>query len=92
MTAQRDTDSASTLRHAITSCSRRMACEIMADELERLAKGMPVAPLFGVMDEATSWASFSTIRELKAYCLACFNALPRNDQLAFLDYVQRRST
>ena len=42
------------------------------------------------MDEAKSWTTTATRNELKAFCLACFQALPAQDQSAFLSYVHRK--
>lgn len=81
---------ANALTQAIDACTRQDACEIMAEALARLSIGMPIAPFFSVMDEAKSWASFATTAECKAYCLACYDALPRKDQQAFVAYVQAR--
>ncbi|WP_157982283.1 hypothetical protein [Oceanicella sp. SM1341] len=52
--------------------------------------GMPLPALQAPMDEARWWAEWASRPELKAWCLASFEALPAADQLAFLAYVQRR--
>lgn len=80
---------ATALCYAISECHPHDACEIMAAALADLSAGMPNAPLFNVMDEARSWASFATRADLKAYCLACFEQMPPADQAGFLSYVQR---
>ena len=41
--------------------------------------------------EAAFWADTASPAERKAYCLATFNRMPLNEQMAFLDYVQGRS-
>ena len=81
-------EAATGLCHAIAACNPFDACEIMAAALDDLSAGMPVAPLFSFMDQAAFWADFSPVPELKAYLLACYNRLPRADQLAFLAYVR----
>lgn len=81
----------SALRSAISACPRNIACDILLEALSRLSI-RPVAPLFGLLDEARTWAAVSTVQERKAYCLACFDALPHPEQLAFIAYVQRRFT
>lgn len=53
--------------------------------------GQPIAPLFNHMDEAAFWADMAEQDELAAYCLASFNAMPRDRQTAFLEFVQGRA-
>lgn len=53
--------------------------------------GQPIAPLFNYMDEAAFWADMASPAELDAYCLATFNAMPRQRQAAFLEFVQGRA-
>ena len=60
----------------------------MGAALADLSAGMPMAPLFGYMDQATFWASLASRPERKAYCLASFLSLPQADQRAFLACVQ----
>jgi hypothetical protein len=53
--------------------------------------GAPL-PAFGTeMEDARWWASIASRRERKAYCLACFEAMPPADQQGFLAHVQRRA-
>lgn len=52
--------------------------------------GTPQAPLFGVMDQAAFWADMAEPEELDANCLACFEAMSRDRQVAFLEYVLGR--
>lgn len=49
----------------------------------------PIAPLFGYWDEAVFWSEFAEPKELEAYCLACFVAMPLDRKAAFLKHVQR---
>jgi hypothetical protein len=65
------------------------AADRMNEMAVMLGAGMPIAPLFNFMDEATFWADMATRAERKAYALACFNRLHAADQAAFLAYVQR---
>jgi hypothetical protein len=65
--------------------------ELVAELMLRGRNSTPLPPLFGIMDEASFWADMADPKELKAYCLACFNRMPGTDQGAFLDYVQRRA-
>lgn len=82
-----DRESATALCHAILACDPADACEIMAVAFADLYIGMPIAPLIGVMDEASFWADLATQDELKAYTLACFTRLTPRNQAAFLGYV-----
>lgn len=52
--------------------------------------GPPDLPLFGVMDQAAFWADSATPEELAAYCLACYDTMPRDRQAAFLEFVKGR--
>lgn len=52
--------------------------------------GPPIPPLFSFIDEAAFWADMAHPEELEAYCLACFNAMSRTRQVAFLDHLQGR--
>lgn len=52
--------------------------------------GMPQAPLFNHMDQATFWADMAEAEELDAYCLVSFNRMAPSRQLAFLGFVQGR--
>ena len=58
----------------------------MAAALADLSIGMPIAPLFSVMDEASFWADMATTQEKKAYALACNTRLRPADQSAFVAY------
>ncbi|WP_414898813.1 hypothetical protein [Rhodovulum sp. YEN HP10] len=52
--------------------------------------GAPLPPFLSVMDDAAFWAAMASGRELEAYCLASFMAMPRHRQAAFLAHVQGR--
>lgn len=52
--------------------------------------GAPIPPLLSAMDEAQAWAEWASPLEVKAYVLACFNAMPPKDQAGFLAYVAGR--
>lgn len=51
------------------------------------SKGSPLPPFLGGMEDARWWASYATQQELKAYALACFEALPPQDQAAFFRHI-----
>jgi hypothetical protein len=78
---------ATALCHAIAECDPQDACEIMVAAFEDLSIGMPIAPLFSVMDGAGFWADLATQDELKAYTLACFTLMTPRNKAAFLGYV-----
>ena len=84
----KDRETATALCHAILACDRADACEIMAVAFEDMSIGMPIAPLFSVMDGAGFWADLATQDELKAYTLSCFNRMSPRNQAAFLGYVR----
>ncbi len=47
------------------------------------AAGEPLPPFLGGMDDARAWASWASPAELRAYALACFEAMTPKDQAAF---------
>lgn len=49
--------------------------------------GDPLPPFLGGMDDARWWASYATRQELKAYALACFEAMTSQDQAAFFRHI-----
>lgn len=51
------------------------------------ATGGPLPPFLGGMEDARHWASLATDRELKAYALACFEAMSPRDQNAFFRHI-----
>lgn len=51
------------------------------------ATGAPLPPFLGGMDDARSWASWASHSELKAYALACFEAMTPKDQAAFYAHI-----
>jgi hypothetical protein len=53
--------------------------------------GAPLPALGTKMEDARWWAGNASRRERKAYCLACFEAMPPADQQGFLAHVQRRA-
>ncbi|MCL4068222.1 hypothetical protein M3484_16750 [Pseudomonas sp. GX19020] len=79
-------------REAIGRCDPGDADLIMSDALAKMRAGRPVPPLMNAMDEARNWAAMASLFEIKAYALACYNAMPPKDQAAFLVYVSGRDT
>ena len=79
------------LRHAIRECDPTDAALILSEELEKLRIGAPIPPLLNAMDEAQAWAEWASPFEVKAYALACYNAMPPKVQAGFLCYVTGRA-
>ena len=50
-------------------------------------KGPPLPPLLSPMSEARWWAGYANHSEHKAYALACYDALPSKDQMAFRRHI-----
>lgn len=59
--------------------------------IDGLCQGGPLPAFGGVMATARDWASWVSRVELKAICLASFEAMESQDQAAFLDYLDRRA-
>ncbi|WP_199738002.1 hypothetical protein [Falsigemmobacter faecalis] len=51
------------------------------------AAGDPLPSFLGGMEDARSWASWASRSELKAYALACFEAMDPKDQAAFYNHI-----
>lgn len=49
--------------------------------------GMPLPAFLGGMTDARDWANFAARDELKAYCLAAFEAMTAADQSAFFSHL-----
>ena len=70
----------------------QIACHFSSRQVGDLGgAGMPGAPLFNHMDEASSWADMAEPAELDAYALASFNRMAPARQAAFLNFIQRRA-
>ncbi|MDZ7907131.1 MAG: hypothetical protein U5N10_02155 [Gemmobacter sp.] len=50
--------------------------------------GYPLPPLIDPLDEAQWWASIANRAELRAYCLAAFQAMGKADRQAFLQFAK----
>jgi hypothetical protein len=88
---RRRAEAATALACAIGECHPEDACEIMAAALESLSVGAPLPVFVSIMDDARWWASCASPAEIKAYALACFEAMRPKVRDAFLGYVQRGS-
>lgn len=52
--------------------------------------GEPLPHFLDLMKEARDWAFYANKREIEAYAVACFEAMPERRQRAFSGYIQRR--
>lgn len=76
---------------AVLACDPRDRVPLMERFIEALRPGWPLSAFMSsVMEEAGFWTDMASRVELKAYCLACFERLPRDDQASFLNYVQQK--
>lgn len=76
------------LAQAIAACDPDDRLEFVEWVHEFLAAGFPIVLMGSVMEEAVFWADRASRAERKAYCLATFKRLSRDDQEAFLQHVQ----
>ena len=84
-------EATTSLCHAIAECHRDDAVIILDAALASLSMGSPMPVFLSAMDDARWWASYASPAELKAYALACFEAMAPKVQSAFLSHVQRRT-
>jgi hypothetical protein len=77
---------------ALMACNDEEAEGIAEAVLEPTpGAGWPLVPLLDAADEAAFWAGHASREELRTYLLACFRALPANDQAEFLTFAQGRA-
>ncbi len=70
--------------HSMSSASAEMtAAAALA------AAGAPLPAFLGDMTDARDWASLATRDELRAYCLAAFEAMDPQDQAAFFQHISK---
>lgn len=77
-------------RAALSCASLRSLPEDQALEAVAVifgAAGAPLPPFLGGMDDARFWASLASVKELKAYALAAFEALPPKERAAFFRFI-----
>lgn len=82
---------ARTLMEAVLACDPQDRITLMECFIEALRQGDPVPPFMGIMASARDWAAWACRAELKAYCLASFEAMSGRDQAAFLGHVGGRA-
>ena len=80
---------ATVLTLAIAQCHPDDAAQIMDAALGDLAIGSPPPVFLSEMVDARWWAGNATTRELKAFALACFEAMHPKVRADFLGYVKR---
>ncbi len=71
-------------------CAPQDRLFLLVRAVELIAPGHPIPNPYALMAEARDWASWADRDELKAYALACFDALSADDQSAFLAHVGAR--
>ena len=81
---------ATLLCRVIAACHPKDAVPIMVAALEDLSAGTPPPTLRKPMLEARDWAKDATIYELRAYAVACVEAMPEADLSSFVAYVGDR--
>ena len=76
------------LADAAADCPPAIRARLLERLLDAYRPAWPQVPfLCGLMDEARFWADMASRAELKAYALACWEAMPEADRLAFLTYI-----
>lgn len=70
--------------HSMSSTSAEMTAAAALT-----AAGAPLPAFLGDMTDARDWASLATRDELRAYCLAAFEAMDAQDQAAFYQHISK---
>lgn len=81
--------SATRLCAAIAECHPDDAVLILSAALQDMAAGAPLPVWQSALDDARWWASYATQFELKAWCLASFEAMHPKARSGFLGYAAR---
>ncbi|SNR59083.1 hypothetical protein SAMN06265378_110112 [Paracoccus sediminis] len=76
---------------AVLACDPRDRIPLMERFIDALRPGDPLPPFLGIMASAHDWAAWACRAELKAYTLACYEAMNPRDQAAFLGHLDRRA-
>ncbi|MTD99257.1 hypothetical protein GIY56_03030 [Paracoccus sp. YIM 132242] len=79
------------LMEAVLACDPHDRIPLMERFIDALRPGDPLSPFMGIMASARDWASWASRAELKAYALACYEAMSGRDQAAFLGHIDRRT-
>ncbi len=83
--------SARALAQAVADCDPDDRLPFLERIIEGLRPGQPSVGFGPIMVEARDWASWASRTELKAYCLAAYEAMSGRDQAAFLGHLDRRA-
>lgn len=76
------------LADAAAECPADIRARLLERLLEAYRPAWPQVPfLAGLMEEARFWADMASRAELKAYALACWEAMPEADRKAFIVYI-----
>ena len=81
--------SATRLCAAIAECHPEDAVLILSAALQDMAAGAPLPVWQSALEDARWWASYATQFELKAWCLASFEAMHPKARTGFLAYAAR---
>ncbi|AUH34648.1 hypothetical protein [Paracoccus tegillarcae] len=76
---------------AVAACDPRDRLFLLELLIEALRPGQPMPIFNAIMTEARDWAAWATRAELKAFCLASYEAMSGPDQAAFLGHLDRRA-
>lgn len=83
--------SARALARAVADCDPADRLPFLERIVEGLRAGEPSVGFGPIMAEARDWAAWASRDELKAYCLAAYEAMSGRDQAAFLGHLDRRA-
>ncbi|WP_299907661.1 hypothetical protein [uncultured Paracoccus sp.] len=79
------------LSRAVADCDPSDRLPFLELMIEALRPGQPLPIFSAIMTEAREWAAWASRAELKAFCLASYEAMSGPDQAAFLGHLDRRA-
>ena len=79
------------LSQAVADCDPADRLPFLETLIDALRQGEPSVGFGPIMAEARDWAAWASRAELKAYCLAAYEAMSGRDQAAFLGHLDRRA-
>lgn len=82
---------ARSLMEAVLACDPSDRIPLMVQFIEAMRPGAPIPAFGSIMASARDWAAMASRTELKAYALACYEAMNGQDQAAFLSHIGRRA-
>lgn len=78
------------LADAAADCPAEIRARLLERLLDTFRPGWPIPAFMGrVMSEASFWADMASRAELKAYALACWQRMPTEDRVAFIDHLAK---